>query len=163
MHHGIVGAVGAVMSIASILGGGRIAAGTIDEASRQAEVHVIHSRLVQMEAAVELARLRMGRNAVPLGDMISLTPRFLKELPVAETMEEDARTAASSRPRLAHDLVGGAGPAGYILMPLGRGHDADDLCRRIASSAGDPRTPVRTTRTGCLHGRDGWSAWRRLS
>jgi hypothetical protein len=165
MQTGVIGVIGAMASIASLLGGGAIVSEGMDDAVRQTQVHVISSRFQQMEAAVELARLRMGRDNVPAGDMTPFTPKYLKYLPISETVGPEMASSPSSRPRLSHDLADGTGPVRYIVMPLGNNQEAMETCVRIgrATGRGIESDPNPKDRTGCSRMAGGWSAWRRLS
>lgn len=165
MQSGVVGVMGAMISIASLVGGGAIVSEGMDDAVRQTQVHVVSSRFQQMEAAVELARLRVGRENVPIGEMTSFVPKYLKHLPIAETMDPMMISSPSSRPRLSNDLADGIGPARFIVMPLGNNRESMETCTRIgrATGRGIESDPDPKARTGCSRMAGGWSAWRRLS
>jgi hypothetical protein len=166
MQHGIVGTLGALMSVATLLGGSRLVSQGMDQAVVQAETQVVMGRFQQMEGAVQLARLKLGPIALRQGDIASLAPRFLKHAVVADTIDPSRRDEPDSRTRLDDDLSIGTDDAAprYIVMPLGDSEASLELCASLASlSSSDVGSDaVPKGRSGCSRTAGGWSAWRRF-
>jgi hypothetical protein len=173
MSNVLIGIVGVILFIGLALAGVLFLGSQFTNAGGKSDATAIMAQLQQMTQAVEMYRLRTGRQTINCQTVDFLIPRFLKTMPISPTIK--ARQTATSymyKPQLNNDLVTDATPeqaagipAIYITTNIGNDQRAKEACRSISETytKGIPTVDLTPPeKSGCGFFQNEYVAWIRI-
>ena len=174
MVHVLMGLVGVAVIIGMVYASSSYIGDKFNFASSSTLAAAATSQVQQIQAAVEMWRIKAGQTTVNNQDTAFLRPRFLKSASNPMPSGLANPTSYLWQPHLNDDIYsdtnnqGGTPVAKYVMMPLGLLADtkAQAVCKEIArihSNSIIPTSSTPTGQVGCASNGTHYVVWTRIA